>query len=73
MFSQLSLLTTRFSGGGRVKSPDGKSMVRAKDASDTAPNTRAVTAAFEQKKPVAVIAGKLSSEQSTFRDPDQAC
>jgi hypothetical protein len=41
-----------------VKDPSTGNMVRAKDATDSAPNVRSFKNAYDSKCPVAVIAGK---------------
>ena len=52
----MSLIKAR-RGGGRVKDRETGTMIRARDASDTASNVRAIINAHQQKTLVAVIAG----------------
>jgi hypothetical protein len=54
-------LLTESRGGGRVKSPETGTMIRAKDASDTDTNVKAIMNAYRKNTLVAVIAGKLQT------------
>lgn len=54
----INQLLTRYRGGGRIKSPETGTMVRAKDATDTDANVKAIMNAYRKKTLVAVIAGK---------------
>jgi hypothetical protein len=55
-------------GGGRSKNAETGSMIREKDASDTAANIKAIMNAYQNKSLVAVIAGK---HKDTARQLDQ--
>jgi hypothetical protein len=62
-------LLTKFRGGGRVKSLETGTMIRAKDASDTDANVKAIMNAYRKNTLVAVIAGKFQIVQGL---PDHA-